>query len=286
MALFSGAGSRIAASVPATAAAAAPWIQWLARFGYAARGVVYLLIGYLALQAAFSSARGPEDSSGALQVILRQPFGRVLLGILAVGLAGWVVWRLFQAAADPEGEGTGAKGVAKRVGYVISALLYGGLAFEAVRMMRGAGGGGQGGEATTDHWTAVVMSQPAGRWLIAAAGAVVIGFGLYELVRAYRASFRRRLDLSSLSATGERRVIAFGRVGIAARAIVFGIIGWFLLRAALEYDPQEARGFENALQTIQQQGYGQWLLAAVGLGLLCYGLFEFAEARYRLIRTG
>lgn len=285
MALFSGAGSRIGSAVPSTSAAAASWIQWLARFGYAARGVVYLIIGFIALQTAISSARsGPEDSSGALQFVLRQPFGRVLLGVLAFGLAAWVVWRLVQAIRDPEELGSSAKGIAKRVGYIISALLYGGLAVEAVRLLLGSASGGRSGEASADHWTAVVMEQPAGRWIIAGVGGAVILFGLYEIVRAFRADFRRRLDLSRLSADGERRVIVFGRLGLAARGVVFGIIGWFLLRAALQYDPQEARGFESALQTLQEQGYGQWLLGAVGLGLLCYGLFELAEARYRVIR--
>ena len=283
MALFSGAGSRISTSVPASAAAAAPWIQKLARFGYAARGVVYLIIGVIAVQAAFTSARAPEDSSGALGVVLRQPFGRVLLGLVAIGLVGWVVWRLVQAIRDPEREGGDAKGTIKRIGYVVSAFIYGGLAVEAVRMLMGSSSGG-GGEQSADHWTAVVMSQPAGRWIIAGVGVVTILAGLYQLVRAYRASFARRLELSRLSPDGRDRVILFGRLGMTARGIVFGIIGWFLLQAALQYDPQEAGGLESALQTLQQQSYGQWLLGAVGLGLLCYGLFEFAEARYRVIR--
>lgn len=284
MALFSGAGSRISSAVPAAAAAAAPWIQWLARFGYAARGVVYLIVGFLALQAALSAGGGPEDSSGALRVILRQPFGRVLLAVLVAGLAGWVLWRLFQSVADPEKLGLGVKGLVRRAGYLVSAVIYAGLALEAVRLLRGDGGGG-GGEAQADHWTAVAMAQPAGRWIIAGVGAIIVGFGAYELWRAFRADFRNRLDLSTLGPAGQRRVILFGRLGMAARGIVFGIIGWFLLRAALQYDPQEARGLETALQTLREQGYGQWLLGAVGLGLLCYGLFELAEARYRMIRT-
>lgn len=284
MALFSGTGSRISSAVPTSAAAAAPWIQRLARFGYAARGAVYLVIGIIAVQAAVTSARAPQDSSGALRVVLRQPFGQVLLGLLALGLAGWVVWRLVQAIRDPESEGTDAKGIAKRTGYVISAIIYGGLAVEAVRLLSGSGSGGRSGEQSADHWTSVVMAQPAGRWLIAAIGALIVCFGLYELVRSYRANFQRRLDLSRLSADGQRRVVLFGRLGLAARGVVFALIGWFLLRAALQYDPQEAGGVESALQTLEQQSYGQWLLAAVGVGLLCYGLFEFAEARYRIIR--
>lgn len=284
MALFPGSGSRIASALPPTSAAAAPWIQWLARLGYVARGIVYSVIGVLALQATISSVRRPEDSSGALLAILRQPFGRGLLAVVAVGLGAWVLWRLFQALRDPENLGTGAVGMARRAGYLISAVLHSGLALEAMRLLAGSGGGGLDGDAEADHWTATVMSQPAGRWLVAGVGGGVILFGLFELYRAYSAKFRRKLDLARLSADGQQRVVLMGRVGIAARGIVFGIIGWFLLQAALQHQPSEARSFQTALETLQQQGYGQYLLAAVGIGLLCFGLFELAEARYRVIR--
>lgn len=288
MALFSNQPPRTVASMgsaAATAALAAPWVQWLARFGYAARGIVYLTIGALAMQAALSARGGPEDSSGALQAILRQPFGRILLGVLAVGLAGFVLWRLVQAIRDPERRGTDLKGLAKRGAYLISAFIYGGLAVEAFRLFRGAGGGGSSGEQQADHWTAVVMAQPLGRWIIAAAGAVIVLYGLYEAYRAFTTDFTKRLDLSRLGADARRRVVAAGRLGLSARAVVFAIIGWFLIRAAIEYDPAEARGFETALLTVQQQGYGRYLLGAVAIGLFAYGLFELAEARYRVIRT-
>lgn len=287
MALFSSDPPRAASSMSsavATAALAAPWVQWLARFGYAARGIVYLTIGALALQAALSARSGPEDSSGALQAILRQPFGRVLLGVLAVGLAGFVLWRLVQAIRDPERQGTDLQGLAKRGAYLISALVYGGLAVEAFRLFRGSGGGGSSGERQADHWTAVVMSQPLGRWIIGAVGATIVLYGLYEAYRAFTTDFTKRLDLSRLGADARRRIVAAGRLGFSARAVVFGIIGWFLARAAFEYDPAEARGFESALLTVQQQGYGRYLLGAVAIGLFAYGLFELAEARYRVIR--
>jgi hypothetical protein len=283
MALFHG-GSRFVSPLAPAPALASRWIQWLARFGYAARGIVYSVIGVLALQAAVSSVKGPEDSSGALLAILRQPFGRFLLVALAGGLAAWVLWRLFQALLDPENLGTGAKGIAKRAGYLISAGIYGALAVEAVRLWMGSSSGSGNGESEADHWTAVVMSQPAGRLIIAAIAAGIVMFGVYELYRAYTADFRRALDLQRLGARGQRRIVLAGRLGMAARGIVFGIIGWFLGRAALQYEPSEARGFETALQSLQEQGYGQYLLAAVGVGLLCYGLFELAEARFRVIR--
>lgn len=285
MALFPRGGSHITASRPSTGAIAAPWIQRLARVGYAARGVVYVVIGGLAMQAAITSVRRPEDSSGALLTILRQPFGRALLAVLAAGLFAWVLWRLFQAIRDPERMGTDAKGVGKRASYLVSALLYGGLALEAVRLSMGSPGNSRSGEASADHWTGVVMAQPAGRWIIAALGVGVALFALYELYRSYTADFRRKLNLERLGPDGRKRIVLIGRLGMAARGIVFGIIGWFLVKAAYQYDPQEAQGFATSLRTVQEQGYGQYLLAAVAVGLLAYGLFEIGEARYRVIRT-
>lgn len=285
MALFPTPGGPEPPSLSASAAKAAPWIQGLARMGYAARGVVYLVVGGIAVQAALSYARRPEDSSGALLAILRQPFGRVLLGVLVVGLGGFVLWRLVQAFGDPEKKGTSAKGLARRAGYLISALLHAGLALEAVRLLRGSSRGGGGGEQSTDHWTAVAMAQPAGRWIVGAVGAGVVLFGLYELYRAFAADLASRLDLSRLGPDARRRVVRFGRFGRAARGVVFGIIGWFLVRAALEYDASEARGFASALRTLEEQAYGSYLLGAVALGLIAFGLFELAEARYRVIRA-
>lgn len=284
MALFSGVGSGAAAAIP-SGIAAAPYIQWLARFGYAARGTVYLIVGYLGLQSVLARRQQPEDSSGALQHLLSQPFGRILLGAVAVGLAGWVIWRLFQSIADPEQHGAGFKGLAVRAGYLISALLYGGLALEAVRLLLGSAAGGRSGERSADHWTATVMQEPAGRWIIAGVGAVVLGFGLVQLIRAFRTDFREHLNLASLSTAGQRRVVFLGRLGISARGLVFGVIGWFLVRAAWEARSQQARGFAGALEALQEQPYGAWLLGGVSIGLICYGLFQFMEARYRVIRT-
>lgn len=284
MALFSGASTRIAASMPSAAGLAAPYIQYLARFGYAARGVVYLVVGIVALRTILSGG-GPEDSSGALRTVLRQPFGQVLLAILAAGLVGWVLWRLFQALADPEARGTDAKGLATRAGYLISAAIHAGLTVEAVRLLLGASSGSGGGDRSAEHWTATALAQPFGRWLIVGVGLAIVLFGLFELYRAFRADFTRWLDLSRLGPVARRRVVLVGRLGMAARGVVFGLVGGFLLDAARRLDPQQAGGTEEALRTLQDAPYGPWLLGAVGAGLACYGLFELAEARYRVIRT-
>lgn len=274
----------MAAALP-SGVVAAPYIQWLARFGYAARGVVYLIVGYIALQSVLRHRQDPEDSTGALQHLLSQPFGRILVGVLAVGLMGWVIWRFFQAIADPEQHGSDLSGLARRAAYLVGGVIYGGLALEAVRLLIGAASAGQSGEASADHWTATVMLQPAGRWIIAGVGVGIVVFGLVELVRAFRTDFRDKLNLASLSAAGQKRVVFLGRLGIAARGLVFGVIGWFLLRAAWEAQSQQARGFAGALDALQEQPYGAWLLGGVSLGLICYGLFQLVQARYRVIRA-
>lgn len=288
MALFPSTPASARHAAHTAAHEAAPWVQRLARLGYGAKGVVYMIIGGLAVQAALSPTERPEGSEGALSAILRQPFGRVLLGIVAVGLVGYVLWRLVQAFRDPDREGSDAKGLAKRAGFLLSGLLYAAVALEAVRLSTGWGGGGGsggGGEGNADHWTAMVMSQPLGRWAIGVVGAGVILFGLVEFYRAARAELAKRLNLSGLREAAREQIIRFGRLGLAARGVVFLVIGWFLIQAALQYDPQEARGLAGALGTLQRQPYGPYLLGGVAVGLIAYGAFQLVKARYRVIRA-
>lgn len=267
---------------------AAPWIERLARFGYAAKGVVYIIVGGLALDAATSAAQA-TGSRGALQSMLQQPLGRVMLGLVAVGLFGYVVWKGVQAVLDPEHEGSDAKGVLKRAAFGITAVIYAGLALAAVRMAMASGGGGESpgaeGDGTApDRYTAMVMDKPMGRWAIGLVGAGIIAYGLYNLYKAYAAKLSEEMDLSELEPENRRRVIWAGRFGMAARGVVFGIIGWFLIQAARHYDPQEAMGLGGALRTLEQQAYGPWLLGVVALGLVAYGLFYLVKARYRRIQ--
>jgi hypothetical protein len=251
------------------------WIEPLGRFGYAAKGAVYALIGVLAAQAAFGRGGETTDSQGALQRIVQAPFGKILLGIVAIGLVGYAIWRLVQAFEDTENKGSDAKGYITRAAYAGVGLAYLGLAFSAVRMITGSGGQSGGGQ---QGLTARLLAQPFGQLLVGLIGAVVIGVGAYQLYKAYSAKFREELKLQEMSQTEEQWATRSGRLGFAARGIVFIITGVFVITAALQTDASQARGMSGALDTLSQQ---QWLLGLVALGLIAYGLFCFVEARYR-----
>jgi len=203
--------------------------------------------------------------------------------LIALGFLGYALWRGIQAIMDPDGEGADLKALGKRVGYGVSALVYGGLAFSAVGLILGSA---SEGNSNPDGWTALLLSWPLGRVLVVCVGIAVVGVGLRELYQAYKARFLKYLKLDEMGERVRRWTERWGRLGTAARGIVFGVVGTFLIRAALEYDPQEARGLGGALQTLAHQPLGPWLLGAVALGLVAYGVVMLSVARYRRIRTG
>jgi hypothetical protein len=202
----------------------------------------------------------------------------VLIGLIGAGLAAYALWRAFSAITDPENHGTDAKGIAVRIGFGISAVVHGSLALEALRLATGSGGRpGDGAE----HWTSRVLAAPAGPWLV---GAAAVGLGVYAAVQFYRAfaaNIAKRLRLGAMDPAHRRLVERLGRLGLAARGVVFGLIAYFLLRAALEYDPREAGGVDQALRWLEARPDA--LFATVALGLAAYGLFQLAKARYRVI---
>jgi Domain of Unknown Function (DUF1206) len=265
------------------ARSARPWMERLARLGYATEGAMYTLIGLLAAGVAFGSGGHATGQRGALEIVAGSPFGGALVGLIALGFLGYALWRGFQAIADPDGEGTDVKALGKRAGYGVSALVYAGLAFSAVGLILGSAS--RGGR-TPDDWTALLLSWPLGRVLVVCVGIAVVGLGLRELYQAYKARFLEHLELDEMGERARRWTERWGRLGIAARGLVFGVVGTFLIRAALEHDPQEARGLGGALQTLARQPLGSWLLSVVALGLVAYGLFMLSVARYRHINTG
>lgn len=253
------------------------WLQRFARFGYASKAVVYLLVGVLALQAAFGRSQA-TDSSGALRSIIDAPFGRVLLGLMALGLFSYAIWRGYSALANPENDSVG-----RRLYAALTTLIYAGLGLEAARLALRNGGGGGGDQAS--HWTARALAQPFGAWLVGAIGVGLLLFGVAQLVHAWKAELDDQLDLSRLGADQRRWVVRVARIGIAARGAVLLLMGGFVVKAALEFDPSQARGVGGALRSLESQPYGSWLLAAVALGLAAYGVYELVRARYRRIRV-
>ena len=260
--------------------AASPWIERLARFGYAAKGVVYVLVGSLAALAAYGEGDSPTDSRGALTRVVYQPYGRVLLSVVAAGLAGYALWRLVQALRDTEEKGGGLKGLSIRFGYACIGAVYAGLCYSAVKLVLGRGAG-KGSDESTRGWTALALTFPLGRWLVGLAGLCVIGFGGYQAYKAFTARFRRKWKRHEMSEHARALATRAGQVGLVARGVVFAIIGLFLMQAAWRARAEEARGLGGALRALEQQPYGPYVLGAVALGLVAYGLYMFVEARYR-----
>ena len=252
-------------------------IETLGRVGYAAKGVVYALLGVLAADAAFG-AGGPEGQTGALRSLAGTSYGPFLLWALVVGLAAYGLWRFALAALDPERKGDDAKGLATRAGYVVSGVAYLGLAYTAYQIV--AGGGAGGGDAAEER-TATALGMPGGRWLVGAVALGVIGYGLYQFVRAYKASFMDDLALRGAAARNREWVRRAGQAGLAARGVVYVLVGSFLGQAALQDDADEAGGLDAALTTLQGQGYGPWVLGLVALGLVMYGAYCGVNAAYR-----
>jgi Domain of Unknown Function (DUF1206) len=267
---------------PIQQTASHPAFEKLARLGYAAKGIVYFVVGLLAAQAAVGVGGQTTNTSGALQEIVTQPFGKLLLSLVAIGLVGYVLWRLVQAVLDPEGssQANGTKRIVSRIGSLISAIAYSGLAITAIKLILGTGGTGK--EASKD-WTEFFLAQPFGQWLVGLAGLIILGVGLSYFYEAYTAKFQRHLKLAQMKSTERTWTKRLGQFGIASRGVVFSIIGLFLMLAALNSDASEVKGLGEALAVLAQQPFGPWILGIVALGLIAYSIYSLIEARYRRI---
>ena len=258
------------------------WLVPLGRAGFAANGLVYVLVGVLSAQAALGVGGETTDPEGALVHIIQAPFGQVVLGVVAVGLAGYAIWRLLQAVLDSEQKGTDPAGLASRIGFGVSGVVYLGLAGTAVGLLLGnVGGDSANGDQAAQDRTALLLNQPFGRWLLAIVGVIVIGTGVAQIVNAWRAKFREELKEGEID-QGQREWITWvGRLGYVARGVVLWLVGLFLIVAAVQAEPQQARGLGGVLATLASQPAGPWLLGAVAVGLAAYGVFLLVEARYR-----
>jgi hypothetical protein len=260
----------------------APALRTLARLGYASRGCIYCLIGTLAAMAGAGAAGGRvTDTRGALQTIVGQPFGRVILAIVAVGFFAFAIWLFVQAIEDPDQRGDGWRGFFGRTGSFLGALGYLSLMVSAIHVLFGHHV--YGGEHAARDWSAWAMSWPLGRWAVAIVGIVVIIVGCVQMYASFKHDIGRLLDRQRLTGRARAAAVALGRVGIASRGMIFCLIGAFLALAAWHANPREARGLAGAFHYLERQPYGPWLLAVVAAGFVAYGAFEFIEARYRRI---
>lgn len=260
------------------------WIERFARFGYAAKGFVYGLVGILALQTALNRGGQTTDQKGVLYEIVEQPFGQALLSFVTIGLIGYAMWRFLQAFMDTDNKGTDLKGLIERFGFGMSAVIYSGFAFTAMKILTGNGeSSGEQSDQSAQHWTARFLSQPFGQWLVGLAGAVVIGLGFYYFYKAFTGKFRKELKIRQMTPNEEKWVMVAGRVGLSARGIIFTMIGWFLMQAAYQSDANEAQAIPGTLEALLRQPYGSLLLGVVAVGLVIYGLYMGVHARYRRI---
>jgi hypothetical protein len=253
------------------------WYAWLARAGLVAKGVSYGIVGVLAVKLAAGDGGAATSRSGALHALAQESFGRIVLILLAIGFAAYALWRGVQAFALPADEG---KDWLKRLGYLGRAAIYVGLTFSAVSILLGDGGGSSQ-DAKAHKTTGLVLSWPAGTWLVGLGGAILIGVGLWNAYRGLARKFEDKWNTGHMGAAARRWGGRAGVVGHLARAVVFTLIGVFVIRAALQYDPKEAIGLDGALQKLASADYGPYLLGLTAAGLIAYGLYCLADARFR-----
>ncbi len=254
-------------------------LETLARAGYAARGVVYLLLGALALTSALWGG-GSEDTSGALSGLLDLPFGRVLVGLIAFGLLGYVLWKLAQGLLDADGVGDDAKGVLARAGQLVSAGVNLFLMLTAARLaINGGGAGGGNGEEKASAW---LIQQPFGPFLLGLVACGVLAAGAVQIWYGATDGYRKRLSLPHAHRSWMEKVCKFGLI---ARGVVLLIIGGFLFYAAWTVSPEHAGGTAEALDYVHSLPFGRWLYGLIALGLVAFGAYGLIEARYRSINA-
>ncbi len=253
------------------------WYEWLARFGLVAKGVSYGIVGVLAIKLAAGHGGKATSRQGALHTLAQDTFGKVVLALLVLGFAAYAIWRFVEALAAGGDE---KKKWGKRLGSVGRGLIYAGLAFSSAKILFGSGGGGSQ-NAKAHKTAAVVLSWPAGTWLVGIAGAVMIGVGLWNGYRGLTHKFEDKWRTSEMGATARTWGDRVGLVGHLARAAVFTLIGVFVIKAALDYKPKDAIGLDGALQKLAEASYGSYLLGLTAAGLIAYGLYCLVDARYR-----
>ncbi|MFN2628432.1 MAG: DUF1206 domain-containing protein, partial [Gaiellaceae bacterium] len=252
--------------------------EWLARSGFVARGLIYGIIGILAIKLALGNGGKSASQQGALKTIAEQPFGKVLLILVAIGLAGYALWRLIHAFLGHGPEDSDS--TFDRLAALASGIVYAGLCATAVKILLGSGGTSSG----SPHKAAAgVFGWPGGTWLVGIAGLVLIGVGLYQGYRGISKDFLKDSKTEEMTATIRNWIEWIGTFGHLARMVVMGLVGVFLIKAAIDFNPNKAVGLDGALAKLAHNSYGPFLLGLVAAGLIAFGVYSLSDARYRRI---
>lgn len=264
-----GARARRASSSSAT--------QWLGRAGLAARGIIYILMGVVAVLVAIGHSSHPADQQGALQLLAAQPYGLVALVLLALGFIAYALWQLSQAAFGVTGEDDSAMQRLKAAGI---AVAYAGLAYLTIKVIIGA----EGSQSRQQQdFTATVMRHPFGRWVVGVAGLVVLVAGVIMAIRGFQRKFMKYFQGSPMSATARRVTERLGMIGTIARGLVFALVGGLIIDAAVTHHARHSGGLDKALLTLRHQTAGPYLLLIAAIGLAIFGCYGLCEARWRRV---
>jgi formate hydrogenlyase subunit 3/multisubunit Na+/H+ antiporter MnhD subunit len=261
------------------------WYAVVARVGLVAKGLSYGLVGALALKLALGDGGKATSRQGALQSLAQHSFGKIVLFLLAAGFAAYALWRFIQAWTEGSDEHDSAwKTWGKRAAYAGRGLIYAGLTYSTIRIATGAGHQ-QAQNQKAHHSAGMVLSWPGGRWIVGATGLALAAVALWNLYRGLARKFEDRWRVARLTAAVRRWGSRAGVLGHVARFVVFGLIGVFVVKAALDYNPKDAIGLDGALQKLAQASYGPWLLGLTAAGLVAYGVYCLVDARLRDVST-
>lgn len=248
----------------------------LARAGFVARGAIYAIIGVLAVKVALGAGGNTTNQTGALKTIAHQPFGKVLLILTAIGLAGYALWRLIHAALGHGPEK--ADDAMDRIAAFASGIAYAVICAIAVGILLGSSSPG-----SPQKPTAGVLGWPGGVWIVGIAGVILLSVALYQVYRGLSHDFLEDSKTEKMGPTVRRWITLIGAVGHLARGVVFGLVGIFVIKAAIDYNPNQAVGLDGALAKLANHSYGSWLLGVVAAGLICFAVYSISDARYRRI---
>ena len=254
-------------------------LEYLVRGGFVCYGVIHLLFAWLVLQVAFGHPAKEGDQSGALQSLAGLSYGKVLLGVIAVGMVALAIWQAFEAAIGQGGPRT-KTAIAERVVNGIRAIVYLWLAWTAVKVLRGVNADMAGNQQKN---STQLMGQPGGRWLVGLIGLVIAGVGIGLFLYGYTKKFLRHLNTQRMSPSVRKTTRRLGVAGYIAKGVAYTIAGILVVVAAVTYQPDQARGLDAALKTLASHAYGNWLLALIAVGFAAFGVYCFSQAKYRKV---